>query len=51
MKSSDTPPADGSAAVTTVDWPHALVENDRWLRTVIYARVGEPQAVDEVLQA
>jgi RNA polymerase sigma factor (sigma-70 family) len=26
------------------------VEHDRWLRTVIYARVGDPQAVDEVLQ-
>lgn len=35
---------------SNVDWPEALAENDRWLRTVIYARVGEPQAVDEVLQ-
>ena len=34
----------------TVDWPAALAEHDRWLRTVIYARVGEPQAVDEVFQ-
>lgn len=33
-----------------VDWSEALAENGRWLRTVIYARVGERQAVDEVLQ-
>lgn len=33
-----------------VDWSTALAENDRWLRTVIYARVGERQAVDEVFQ-
>lgn len=34
----------------TVDWSAALAEHDRWLRTVVYARVGEPQAVDEVMQ-
>ena len=33
-----------------VDWQAALGEHDRWLRTVIYARLGERQAVDEVLQ-
>lgn len=33
-----------------VDWSEALAENDRWLRTVIFARVGERQAVDEVFQ-
>jgi len=33
-----------------IDWPTVLVDHDRWLRTVIYARVGEPQAVDEVMQ-
>ncbi len=27
-----------------------LATHDRWLRTVVYARVGEPQAVDEVMQ-
>jgi len=27
-----------------------LAEHDRWLRTVIYARVGQRQAVDEVMQ-
>jgi RNA polymerase sigma factor (sigma-70 family) len=33
-----------------IDWHAALAEHDRWLRTVIYARVGEAQAVEEVLQ-
>lgn len=32
------------------DWPHLLARHGRWLRTVILARTGEPQAVDEVLQ-
>jgi len=36
--------------VGVIDWPCVLAENDRWLRTVIYARLGEPQAVDEVMQ-
>lgn len=34
----------------TIDWQAALVEHDRWLRTIVYARLGEPQAVDEVMQ-
>jgi RNA polymerase sigma-70 factor (ECF subfamily) len=33
-----------------IDWPAALAQNDRWLRTVVLARLHEPQAVDEVLQ-
>ena len=33
-----------------IDWPAVLVSHDRWLRTVVYARVGEVQAVDEVMQ-
>lgn len=33
-----------------VDWPVVLAEHDRWLRTIIYTRVGEPEAVDEVMQ-
>jgi len=33
-----------------IDWPAALREHDRWLRTVVAARLGEPQAVDEVMQ-
>lgn len=41
---------DGPASVLKIDWQAALAEHDRWLRTVVYARVGEPQAVDEVMQ-
>jgi len=34
----------------SIDWRVVLAEHDRWLRTVISARLGEPQAVDEVMQ-
>jgi RNA polymerase sigma factor (sigma-70 family) len=34
----------------SVDWRRALAEHDRWLRTVVVARLGEAQAVDEVMQ-
>jgi RNA polymerase sigma factor (sigma-70 family) len=33
-----------------VDWSRLLAENDRWLRTVVAVRLGEPQAIDEVMQ-
>ena len=33
-----------------IDWADALARHDRWLRTVVRARLGEPQAVDDVLQ-
>lgn len=33
-----------------VDWQAALAEHQRWLRTVVYSRVGESEAVDEVMQ-
>lgn len=33
-----------------VDWPAVLAKHERWLRTVVGTRVGEPQAVDEVMQ-
>jgi RNA polymerase sigma factor (sigma-70 family) len=38
------------ATKVTVDWQAALSEHGRWLRTVVAARLGEPQAVDEVMQ-
>ena len=41
---------DGRLAASSVDWSAALAEHGRWLRTVVGARLGEPQAVDEVLQ-
>jgi len=33
-----------------IDWPEALAEHDRWLRTALFARLGQRQAVDEVMQ-
>jgi RNA polymerase sigma-70 factor (ECF subfamily) len=33
-----------------IDWDAAWVEHRGWLRTIIVARVKEPQAVEEVLQ-
>jgi RNA polymerase sigma-70 factor (ECF subfamily) len=33
-----------------LDWQALLKEHDRWLRTVIAARVPEPEGIDEVLQ-
>ena len=42
-----TPRPDGSAAV---DWAAALARHGRWLRRVILTRLGERQAVDEVMQ-
>lgn len=33
-----------------IDWPAVLAEHDRWLRTIVFARVGEPEGVDEVMQ-
>lgn len=33
-----------------IDWAAELARHDRWLRTVVSTRLGEPQAVDEVMQ-
>lgn len=33
-----------------IDWDATFREHQRWLRTVVLARVGEPAAVDEVMQ-
>ena len=40
----------GSARSTDLDWSAILAQHDRWLRTVVSARVGEADAVDEVMQ-
>ena len=44
----------GEIAIPTptvgIDWAATLAAHDRWLRTVVLARVGERQAVDEVIQ-
>ncbi len=34
----------------SIDWSAALAQHDRWLRTIVLARVRERQAVDEVMQ-
>jgi RNA polymerase sigma-70 factor (ECF subfamily) len=33
-----------------IDWQAELQRHDRWLRSIVYARVGEPGAVDDVMQ-
>jgi RNA polymerase sigma-70 factor, ECF subfamily len=38
------------ASASRIDWPAALAEHGRWLRTVVFARVSDPHGVDEVLQ-
>lgn len=37
-------------AISPIDWGEILAQNARWIRTVIFARVGSPDAVDEVFQ-
>jgi RNA polymerase sigma-70 factor (ECF subfamily) len=44
------PPIGASPGAQAVDWSVALAEHGRWLRTVIRARLGEAQGVDEVMQ-
>ena len=39
-----------SADSTPIDWAAALAEHDRWLRTVAFSRLGDRDAVDEVMQ-
>jgi len=41
-------PTNGNAA--KIDWGNVLTQHEGWLRAVILARTGEPQAVDEVWQ-
>ena len=33
-----------------IDWRAVLNQHDRWLRTVVFARLREPEAVDDVMQ-
>lgn len=40
----------GSAQPSQIDWQSVLTKHDRWLRTVIFARTGERQTVDEIMQ-
>jgi RNA polymerase sigma factor (sigma-70 family) len=43
-------PAPGGSANAAIDWSAVWAEHGRWLRTVVLARLGEPAAVDEVMQ-
>ena len=45
--SAPTPQDDPQPSVA---WPAALAEHENWLRAVVYARVGEPAAVSDVMQ-
>lgn len=45
-----TPAKPAESGHPPIDWNAVLDEHRRWLRCVVLARVGEPQAVDEVLQ-
>ena len=44
------PEPEARAGAASIDWPSVLAEHGHWLRTVICARLGEPQAIDEVMQ-
>ncbi len=37
-------------AGAAIDWQATLASHERWLRMIVGARVGEPQAIDEVMQ-
>jgi len=50
MTSLDHRTETADAASPPIDWSAALQRNERWLRTVVRARLGEAQAVDEVMQ-
>lgn len=50
---ANAPGCDSSARSESgrqIDWQAALLQHGRWLRTVVAARVREPDAVDEILQ-
>lgn len=42
--------APGTPETVRIDWQAALAEHGRWLRSVLMARLGERQAVDDVMQ-
>ncbi|MBN1588671.1 MAG: sigma-70 family RNA polymerase sigma factor [Pirellulales bacterium] len=42
-------PADAGQS-EKIDWSAVLAEHDRWLRTIVFARLGQSEAVDEVMQ-
>jgi RNA polymerase sigma-70 factor (ECF subfamily) len=50
MARQDTTQRRSEPVVDRVDWPAALAEHGRWLRTVVLARLDDYAAVDDVLQ-
>ena len=40
----------GANEEAKIDWSAALAEHDHWLRAIVYARVGDREGVDEVMQ-
>jgi RNA polymerase sigma-70 factor (ECF subfamily) len=50
MAATTSPPSPGGPVGPRIDWGSALAEHDRWLRATVLARLGERQAVDEVMQ-
>lgn len=40
----------GRPVTPNIDWQASLAQHDRWLRTVVFARLREREAVDEVMQ-
>lgn len=50
MNAGNEPSQNDGPTRSPIDWASALARHDRWLRTVVAARLGERQAVDEVLQ-
>jgi RNA polymerase sigma-70 factor (ECF subfamily) len=42
--------SDATGGRGPIDWPAVLAAHGRWLRLVVLARLGERQAVEEVLQ-
>lgn len=47
---SDVTPCGDPAGAAGIDWEAALAEHDGWLRAVVWSRLGDPQAVDDVMQ-
>ncbi len=45
-----TDAAERVGAAPAVDWARELATHERWLRTVLFARLGDAQAVDDVFQ-
>jgi RNA polymerase sigma-70 factor (ECF subfamily) len=50
MREPGPTPHGVTAASGAIDWPAALASHEGWLRLVVLARLGERQAVEEVMQ-